>query len=170
MYVDDCRHTFDELAAKVLPGHMERLKVAMRDPHPASRFADPAMGPRKLARELGLTGDFSGCYVLLDADDPKYVGISRNVLSRLRQHLRGKTHFDASLAYAVAQRRLPTPGRRSEAMAVPRFQSAFKEAQAYLSRLEVAYVAIENPLELYVFEAYTAVALRTFEWNTFRTH
>ena len=55
-------------------------------------------------------------------------------------------------------------------MAVPRFQSAFKEAQAYLSRLEVAYVAIENPPELYVFEAYAAVALRTFEWNTFRTH
>ena len=33
-----------------------------------------------------------------------------------------------------------------------------------------AYVDIENPLELYVFEAYAAMALGTFEWNTFRTH
>ncbi len=40
----------------------------------------------------------------------------------------------------------------------------------YLMRLDVAYVQIENSLELYVFEAYAAMTLNTHKWNTFRTH
>jgi hypothetical protein len=170
MYIDNCQHTFEILASEVLPGHMERLKAAIAQSKPGSRFADPVIGPRTLARNLGLQQDFSGCYVLLEGETAKYVGISRKVLSRLRQHFRGKTHFDASLAYSVAQRKVPTEGRRSEVMAKPAFQDAFQEAQRYLQGLSVAYVDIENPLELYVFEAYAAMALGTFEWNTFRTH
>jgi hypothetical protein len=149
---------------------MERLKVALGHPQPASLFAAPTVGPRSLARNLGLQQDFSGCYVLLEGEVPKSVGISRKVISRLRQHLRGKTHFDASLAYAVAQRRYPTAGGRSVAMTDAAFQRAFRDAQVYLRALGVAHVDIENPLELYVFEAYAAMALRTFEWHTFRTH
>lgn len=170
MYVDDCKHTFDVLTTRILPGHMERLQISLKRPRPAAQFADTRVGPRSLARMLGLTEDFSGCYVLLEGEIPKYVGISRKVLSRLRQHFRGKTHFDASLAYAVAQRRRPTPLRRSQAMADPEFKAAFRDAQEYLVGLTVAYVAIDNPLELYLFEAYAAMTLGTFEWNTFRTH
>ena len=123
-----------------------------------------------VAKQLGLSRDFSGCYVLLEEERPVYVGISRKVLGRLRQHLRGKTHFDASLAYAVAQRRYPIDGHRSTVMEHPEFQSAFAEAKAYLRGLRVAFVEIDNPLELYLFEAYAAMQLGTYEWNTFRTH
>jgi hypothetical protein len=31
-------------------------------------------------------------------------------------------------------------------------------------------VAIENDLEIYLFEAFSAMELDTWEWNTFRTH
>jgi hypothetical protein len=82
----------------------------------------------------------------------------------------GNTHFDASLAYAIAQRKCPTEARRSAAMETERFMTAFSEAQAYLRTLHVAAVQIVNPLELYVFEAFAAMALGTSEWNTFRTH
>jgi hypothetical protein len=34
----------------------------------------------------------------------------------------------------------------------------------------VAAVKIENPVELYVFEAYVAMKLGTSRWNTFKTH
>jgi hypothetical protein len=170
MFIDDCRHSFDELAHKVLPAHMERLRTAFRTAHPASEFGQAGVGPVAVARRLQLPGDFSGCYVFLEQERPIYVGISRKVLSRLRQHIRGKTHFDASLAYAIAQRRVPTAGGRAAAMATPRFHAAFTEAQRYISELHVAFVPIENPLELYVFEAYAALSLRTHEWNTFRTH
>ena len=170
MYIDDCSHSFDHLATVVLPSHMARLQEQLGLAKPAAEFSREKDGPVSVARRLGLAADFSGCYVLLEGERPVYVGISRKVLSRLRQHLRGRTHFDASLVYAVAQRRCPTPGSRSAAMESLVFQHAFAEAQAYLRTLRVAFIEIENPLELYVFEAYAAMNLGTHEWNTFRTH
>jgi hypothetical protein len=59
---------------------------------------------RQVLARFGRTADCSGCYVLLEKGDPFYVGISRKVASRLSQHVKGKTHFDASLAYAMACR------------------------------------------------------------------
>lgn len=168
--VDDCEHTFEDLVVRVLPGHMERLRAALVSPWPALTFAQAGEGPKAIAVGFGLDGDFSGCYALVDGDRPVYVGISRSVLARVRQHVLGRSHSDASLAYLVAQRRLPTRGHRSKNMEVPEFRTAFADAQAYLRRLQVATVRIDNPLELHVFEAYAAMTLGTTEWNSFRTH
>ncbi len=107
---------------------------------------------------------------MLDHSKPIYVGISRSVLSRIRQHVTGTSHFDASLVYTVAQRKLPTKGHRSRVMEEAGFKAAFVAAQEYLRGLDVAFIEIQNPLELYVFEAYAAMELDTCEWNTFRTH
>jgi hypothetical protein len=170
VYIDDCKHTFEELARTVLPAHMARLELELTHLRSVALFAEDNVGPAGIARQCDLAGDFSGCYVLVDGDTPIYVGISRKVLNRLRQHVRGRTHFDASLAYAIAQRREPTEGSRGEAMATPKFRTAFDEAQGYLRGLSVAFVAIANPLELYLFEAYAAMSLRTHQWNSFRTH
>jgi hypothetical protein len=170
VYIDDCRHTFEELAQSILPAHMKRLEIALKNRHPMSVFAQLKAGPVSLARRCGVPGDFSGCYVLVDGDRPVYVGISRKILNRLRQHVRGRTHFDASLAYRIAQSRQPTGGKRTAAMNDPAFLGAFDRAKEYLSGLDVSFVEIQNPLELYVFEAYAAMSLHTHEWNTFRTH
>jgi len=170
MYIDDCQHTFEHLAQTVLPAYLEELQGALAKPHAASLFAETGRGPATIAKDLGLAYDFSGCYVLLDADVPIYVGISRAVLSRLRQHFTGKTHFDASLAYAIAQRQLPTKGKRSAVMDDPVFNAVFGKAKTFLRGLSVAFIEIVNPLELYVFEPYAAMSLGTHEWNTFRTH
>jgi hypothetical protein len=170
MYIDDCRHTFEELARTVLPGHMDRLEAALRDRQSMSTFAEENIGPVTLARRCGVPADFSGCYVLIQVESPVYVGISRKVLRRLRQHVRGRTHYDASLAYRIAQRRQPTAGNRTAVMQNPEFRLVFDSARAYIASLAVSFVPIENSLELYVFEAYAAMSLRTYEWNTFRTH
>ena len=170
MYIDDCQHTFEHLAHTVLPGYMEKLRGAIAQPKAAELFAVPGRGPATIARDLQLAEDFSGCYVLIEKGTPIYVGISRGVISRLRQHFTGKTHYDASLAYAIAQRRSPAKGNRSDVMKRPEFQRAFVEAQSFLRSLSAAFIPIENPLELYVFEAYAAMSLGTHEWNTFRTH
>lgn len=170
VYINDCQHSFEELAWSVLPSHMRRLTRALTELKPTSMFAQVKVGPATVARQCGLASDFSGCYVLVDGDRPIYVGISRKVLSRLRQHVRGQTHFDASFAYAIAQRREPTPGGRDAAMATPKFREAFDQAKEYLRSLSVAFIPIENPLELYVFEVYASMSLGTHEWNTFRTH
>ena len=168
--IDDCEHTFHDLAVRVLPGHMERLRTALVTPWPALAFAQVGAGPKAIAAGFGLDGDFSGCYALVAGDRPVYVGISRSVLARVRQHVLGRSHFDASLAYLIAQRRLPTKGQRSKNMELPEFRAAFASAQEYLRGLHVATVRIDNPLELHVFEACAAMALGTAEWNSFRTH
>jgi hypothetical protein len=99
-----------------------------------------------------------------------YVGISRTVVQRLRQHVRGKTHNDASLAYQMATEKTGHKMKRADAMQDAAFRAAFDEAKALLRGCSVAFVEIDNPLELYLFEAYCAMKLDTCEWNTFRTH
>lgn len=103
-FIDDCPHDFAELTATVLPFHLERLHIARENPWPASLFSETGRGVAALAKALGLPGDFSGCYVLLDGAVPVYVGISRGVLNRLRQHMLSKDHLGASLAYMMAKR------------------------------------------------------------------
>lgn len=149
---------------------MEQLRSAMEKPVPASLFTVPGNGPASIARSLGRESDFSGCYVFIENGKPIYVGISRRVLARLRQHFTGKTHFDASLVYAMAQRRRQTQGKRSEVMNIPEFREVFAAMQGNLRLVQVSFVQIENPLELYLFEAFAAIELSTHEWNTFRTH
>src|SRR5262245_28160372 len=116
MPIDDCKHTFLELTTTVLPAHMRRMRDAMERPVRAAIFAQTKQGPGAIAKQLRLPGDFAGCYIFMDLARPIYTGISRKVLSRIRQHLCGKTHFDASLAYRMAKRKMPTRLKRGEAM------------------------------------------------------
>jgi hypothetical protein len=150
------------------------MRIALADPRKMDLFARPGVGPGALLKEFGIPRDFSGGYVLLEAGAPIYVGISRGVIGRLRQHAFGNTHFDASLAFRIAMARHPDRTvanlTRSEAMQDPLFGTSFSEAQAYLRSLQVATIAIENPLELYVFEPYCALELDTHQWNSFETH
>jgi hypothetical protein len=47
---------------------------------------------------------------------------------------------------------------------------AFDGAKAYLRRLHVAWVKIENPLLLYIFDPHCAMRFDTSKWSTFETH
>lgn len=99
-----------------------------------------------------------------------YDGISRTAVQRLRQHVTGNTHFDASLAYLMATDKTGHKMKRSDAMQDPAFRTAFNQVKALLRDCSVAFIDIDNPLELYRLEAYCAMELDTCEWNTFRTH
>jgi predicted GIY-YIG superfamily endonuclease len=168
--IDNCQSTFAELIAVVLPGYMTQLRAAMRKPHPLTDFCVSGDGVKTILRRLGRTRDFSGCYVLSRDGNAFYVGISRGVIGRLRQHGTGKTHFDASLAYRMACEKVPHKMTRDAAMKKPGFQKQFQDAQRQLHGSSAAFIEIENPLELYLFEAYCAMELDTSKWNTFRTH
>jgi hypothetical protein len=170
MPIDACQHKFLDLTLRVFPQYMDQMRRSLEAPHPLADFCKPGVGPGFLTKQLGLKGDFSGCYVLVDAGTPIYVGISRTVIGRLRQHVFGKTHSDASLAYLMATKKAPHEVTRSQAMRDMGFKTAFDDAQAYLRSLTCATIAIENPLELYLFEAFCAMELDTAQWNTFVTH
>jgi hypothetical protein len=169
-----CPHTFEELAKTVLPDHMTRMESALAAPREMEAFSVPGIGVKSLLKQFEMTNDFSGCYVLIDSGVPIYVGISRGVISRLRQHVFGKTHFDASLAFRIAMAKHPdrtiSKLTRAKAMDDPLFGTSFAEAQSYLKSLQVAAIDIDNPLVLYVFEPYCALALDTHQWNSFETH
>ena len=100
MAIDGCPHTFKHLAEEVLPKDMERMRAAIVSPMKMELVAG---GRRAVLRHFGRTSDFSGCYVLVEKSIPFYVGISRKVVSRLTQHVKGKTHFDASLVAVSMQ-------------------------------------------------------------------
>lgn len=168
--IDACTSTFTELAEVALPRYMARLREAMAKPRSLAEFCSAGVGIKTMLKRLERGHDFSGCYVLLRDRKPFYVGISRGVVGRLQQHGKGSTHFDASLAYRMACEKVPHELTRDEAMEKPDFHQAFDEAQALLRNSSVAFVEIDNPLELYLFEAYCAMELDTCEWNTFRTH
>lgn len=61
-------------------------------------------------------------------------------------------------------------GRAKGAYEMETSAGPFDEAQTLLRGCTVAFIEIENPLELYLFEAYCAMELNTCQWHTFRTH
>lgn len=172
--MDDCGHTFDVLVAAVLPGYLEALRASMKKPASMSEFDVLGNGPVTLAKGHGFAKDIPGAYVLLEDGRPIYVGISRHVFERLREHVRPGDHLTATLAYRIACQKHPHHTTAAEAMKNPDFRAAFLEAQQYLQGLDAAFVEIQNALERYVFEAYCALEFRTGlddgGWNTFETH
>ena len=171
MPIDACTSTFAEMAVTILPGDMARLRAALSVPIPMSSFCKQGSGVKSILSGLQRRGDFSGCYVLVREGKPFYVGISgTGVVRRLHQHVTGNTHFDASLAYLMATHKTGHKMKRADAMQDPAFRTAFDQAKALLRDCSVAFIDIENPLELYLFEVYCAMELDTCEWNTFRTH
>jgi len=174
MPIDGCHRTFDELARVVLPAYMARLRERMAAPTPLSDFSIKGRGVAALKEQLGLAGDPRGCYVLMEGDRPVYVGISKHLVARLMEHVRGTDHLTATLVYRVAAMRNPHGMTAANAMKDEAFLRKFDEARSYLRDLNVAFVEIDNPLELYVFEPYCALELDTsFDaggWNSFDTH
>ena len=170
MPIDNCEFSFKELADNLLPDDMEKVRAAMSAPHSMSLFAQRGVGKNLVLKQLSLSHDFQGCYVLMDESGPVYVGISRSVIQRLIQHVKGKTHFDASLAYRMAAFNYSHDMSRGEAMKNPDFLQSFTEAGQRLVAMNVAFVEIKNDVELYVFEVYCSMALDTAQWNSFKTH
>lgn len=170
MAIDDCKHSFEHLAAQVLPAHFQRLEEAIKSPRMAQDFVGYGSATRALLGKVGHDKDFPGCYVFLDNGAPVYVGISRGVVKRLVQHLNSKSHFTASLVYRMAFHEFTHEMKREQAMQDDKFRWEFFSAQSRLQKTSVAYVEIENDLELYTFEVYASMKLDTANWNTFRTH
>lgn len=174
--IDGCDRSFDELANKVLPGYMEALRTSMVNPLPLAALTRPGVGLATALRQLELEHDFRGCYVLIDSGRAVYVGISKHVIERLIEHVRGGDHYSATLAYRIAkhERVLPPKTTAATAMQDAEFKAHFLATQKRIIGWHAAFVEIENPLELYLFEPYCAVKLDTgFEaggWNTFETH
>jgi hypothetical protein len=115
--------------------------------------------------------DFQGIYVYLDKNKPFYVGISKGVINRTLQHIKGHNHQTSSLAYRLGQINYQHQtgkfweGTRDEFD----FRKYCGDAKIFLRGKRIAFLPINDSNELYLFEVYCAMELGT-EMNYFETH
>lgn len=156
MSLHQCPHSFAELASEVFPGIMKELKAAIEA---ADLFGNVLTKARKVS-------DKPGCYVVIQDTKVIYVGIAKNIRRRLRQHLTADPS-GANLAVRMAAKKLGE--RLAHVKKHTHFMVEFEQAKRELAGCYVAYIEIENPLEMYIFEPYCAMAFNTEEFNFFNT-
>jgi len=166
MPIDRCGHSFEQLANVAIPKHLTAMRERLDRPHPMAWFIG---GKVAALRALGMAKDVSGCYVIVSRGRPIYVGISRSVVKRLGDHVKGKSHFSATLAYRMAARK-PHGMSRTVAMADAEFRAHFERNQKLLRAMHVAIIEIDCPVELYCFELAAAMEFDTHQWNSFKMH
>ena len=127
---------------------------------------------RNSITETGKTKkDFKGLYVFLYGKKPFYVGISKGVIARVIQHIKGYSHNVSSLAFKIGLKKYELlnqqkyEGSRNEID----FKKEIEPIKEFLSRQKIAWLNIENNEELFLFEVFCSMKLRTM-LNEFETH
>lgn len=118
-----------------------------------------------------LKNDFQGLYVFVSGDVPFYVGISRGVIGRIDQHLKGRSHNTSTLAYniGIIRHELISGKKYTGTRDGFDFVSGVEPAKEFLRKQKIALIHIENTEELYLFEIFCAMKLRCW-LNSFETH
>jgi len=150
---------FDHLVAE-LPGLLGRLLDA-----PAAKVADHEAIPEE-----------PGIYLFSELDQPIYVGQTRKLRRRLKNHTNplGKNN-QATFAFLVAKEEAEEAGvdigqYRAQLEADQEFTVHFQAAKLRVSEMDVRYIGLPGPIERSIFEIYAALALDTLVFNSFETH
>ena len=115
--------------------------------------------------------DFKGLYVFVHEKTPFYVGISKGVIGRLNQHVKGRNHNTSTLAFNIGRIRyklingVEFTGERKDL----NYDSEVEPVKQFLLKQKVAFLNIDNDDELALFEIYCSMQLRTW-LNSFETH
>ncbi|UXX78611.1 hypothetical protein N7E81_14715 [Reichenbachiella carrageenanivorans] len=122
--------------------------------------------------KVKLKNDFKGIYLFLKNGKPFYTGISKHVIERINQHVKGTNHFSSSLSYRIGADEYLN--RNGESHTGGRegldFEKYAEPAKSELIKCEVSLFRVEKDLDLYLFEVYIAMKLKTLYYNEFRTH
>lgn len=150
---------FDHLAVE-LPQLLGRLLAAPAAPvaiHPA-------------------VPDTAGIYLFSELDHAIYVGQTRKLKQRLRNHTNplGKNN-QATFAFLLAKDEAERAGvdtarYRAQLEADQQFAAHFKAAKLRVSEMDVRFIELAGPIERSVFEIYASLALDTLVFNSFETH
>lgn len=111
--------------------------------------------------------EFKGLYIFGEEINnvviPVYVGISRTVFRRLRQHAWGKKHNECTLAY------LKTKYSNKDITRKIVTSVDMDTAKDKIQNYKVVLVPVPNDYDLYFLEVVLAGKFKT-KWNSFRTH
>jgi predicted GIY-YIG superfamily endonuclease len=116
-------------------------------------------------------------YLLSEGPNHLYVGRTRKLGRRLRQHsIAGAQHNQAVFAFKLAREvtgRLAAAysveGSRKMLCAEPEFAEAFKQSKARVRNMDLRFVEEADPTRQALLEIYASVVLRT-KYNDFDTH
>lgn len=133
----------------------------------------------EILKHLDRKKDFKGLYILTYEDGKvQYVGISKNVLLRIKQHFVSNSHYSASLVYLMAlkehEKRKQVKNKNYKykdlRKDLPNFKNFRKNHQQIMrERWKISFVPESDGFHLHVLEAYAACELKA-KWNSFQTH
>ncbi|WMI70075.1 hypothetical protein [Mangrovimonas sp. YM274] len=130
-------------------------------------FEELGYFPNNVSGKSGSENEFKGIYVFGEQQGdkvvPVYVGISRTIFRRLRQHGWGKLHNECTLAYLLSNHEDPNITRAS---VTNEFLNTSKEQ---LRNYKVVLHPVEEDYNLYFLEVALAGIFKA-KWNSFRTH
>lgn len=121
-----------------------------------------------------------GIYVFYEDNKPIYVGRSKNLRQRFRQHGQPSSdHHSATFAFMIAKQDAEKNGvkmkkngknkTRKELQDDDHFSPNFINAKKRVSDMQVQVIPMEDAIEQTLFEVYAALELNT-EYNKWDTH
>jgi hypothetical protein len=115
--------------------------------------------------------EFKGLYVFGEEVDgkvsPVYIGISRTIFRRLKQHAWGKKHNECTLAYLKTREKGIIENIEIGRSTVT--NDDMLPAKKIIQNYKVALVEVQNDYDLYFLEVVLAGKFKT-KWNSFKTH
>lgn len=130
---------------------------------------------KKQFEELGYTpnesNEFKGLYIFGEEVDsrviPVYVGISRTIYRRLRQHAWGKRHNECTLAYLKTKEKWLSEGKNIDRATIT--NEDMLPAKSIIQNYKMVLCPVANDYDLYFLEVVLAGKFKT-KWNSFKTH
>ncbi|WP_306642377.1 hypothetical protein [Sanyastnella coralliicola] len=118
----------------------------------------------------GKVNELKGLYVMGEFEDDKvkpiYIGISRTIFRRLKQHAWGKNHNECTLAYLMTEH---WDGGDQKVTRASVTDDMMEKAKKKIRTFNITFVPVENDYDLYFLEVALAGIFKT-HWNSFKTH
>ncbi len=126
----------------------------------------------KISKKSKINNEIKGIYILYERNIPKYAGISKTILRRIKQHFTSRYNNQASLAYLIAREKheKKTGVLFSDNREKFPFKKYRKKIQSDMQNMwKILIIPETKDYKAYLYEWYLACKLKTY-WNTFETH
>ena len=137
-----------------------------------SLLRDLEASPRRSWDTLQFLSRRGGVYVFYECGHPIYVGRTRHIQERIRQHGDPSSRKEsATFAFQLLKDKVPTQ-KRTRAEIERDYASEFAHERERIRKMCVRAVEIEDQVVQTFFELYAILALDTMKYNAnaFRTH